>query len=153
MNMPQAWMKAKMPTAASALPDSGAMIRRMIHHSAGAVDARRLEELGRDGGGDVLAHQEDAERHEQIGQDDALIGVDPVERDELEIERDHVASNGTIAVASIRPNRKLRPGKRYFAKIAPATSEVSATEAVADERDARLLRKKRPNGAASNAPV
>ena len=33
MNAAQAWMKAKIPTAASALPESGAITRRRIHHS------------------------------------------------------------------------------------------------------------------------
>jgi hypothetical protein len=39
----------------------------------------------------VLAHQEDAEAHEQGRQDDPLVGVDPADPDELDIERDHVA--------------------------------------------------------------
>ena len=33
MNAPHAWMKAKMPTALIALPDSGTSTRRNVHHS------------------------------------------------------------------------------------------------------------------------
>ena len=47
----------------------------------------------------------------------------------------------------------LRPGKRYLAKTVPAMSEVSITEAVLISAIIAELRKKRPKGAVSKAPV
>ena len=90
MKADHAWMKAKMPIAPMADEQSGTMIAQEDPQLRCAVDPGRVDELVGDAVGDVLAHQEDAEAHDQVGRGDALIGVDPAERLHREVERDHV---------------------------------------------------------------
>jgi hypothetical protein len=53
------------------------------------VHARRVDEVVRDCGDDVLAHEEDAERGDEVGRDHRLQVVYPVQVDHLDVERDH----------------------------------------------------------------
>ena len=57
-----------------------------------------------------------------------------------------------MAVASTSMNNSDRPGKRYFANTAPASSDVITTLMVETTEMNTLLAKKRANGAASNRP-
>jgi hypothetical protein len=102
MKAAHAWMKARMPRAPMAEDESGTMTRKDDAQLGGSVHAGGVEQLVRDAVGDVLAHQEDAEAHDQIRRRDALVGVDPAERLHREVERDHLCLNRTSPSLSAR---------------------------------------------------